>query len=599
MEGRFAEYREVMAKIKEVWEKEEKYWYQRSRVKWMEFGDKNTRYFHQVTRQRRQINKVVRIKERDGEWIEEKEMVRGRFEDYYKELFCTRGGRRWGRVLEYVPKVVNEDVNKELVREVEEDEIKNAVFQLGTFKAPGPDGFNGLFYQKFWEVVNKDVKEAVKSFFINGRMLKELNATEIVLIPKVKGPEEVTQFRPISLCNFAYKVISKIMVNRMQERMGEIITENQSAFLAGRQIQDNILVAQEVFHFLKMKKRGKKSYMAMKVDMNKAYDRVEWDFLEAVMLKLGFEKKWVDWIMECVKTVSYNLVINGKPSNRIYPTRGLRQGDPLSPYLFLIVSDVLSRMVLAEIKSQEVKGMVMNKYCPILSHLFFADDSLFFMEAEESNCQKMMGIIKDYELASGQKINLDKSSMVFSTNAGEELRRRIADCVGMTVAANPGTYLGIPSMWGRTKVNVMNFLKERVQGKLQHWKQQALSQGGKEILIKAVACAIPTYIMGCFKVPKKVCEEMNKEVANFWWGQKEKERRIHWKSWKCMTKSKSEGGMGFKDLIVFNNALLAKQGWRLLQQKEALWARVLKGLYFPHCSFLDAKKRGQSFLVLK
>ena len=237
-------------------------------------------------------------------------------------------------------------------------------------KAPGPDGFNGLFYQKFWEVVNKDVKEAVKSFFINGRMLKELNATEIVLIPKVKGPEEVTQFRPISLCNFAYKVISKIMVNRMQERMGEIITENQSAFLAGRQIQDNILVAQEVFHFLKMKKRGKKSYMAMKVDMNKAYDRVEWDFLEAVMLKLGFEKKWVDWIMECVKTVSYNLVINGKPSNRIYPTRGLRQGDPLSPYLFLIVSYALFRMILAEIKSQKVKRMVMNKYCPILSHLF-------------------------------------------------------------------------------------------------------------------------------------------------------------------------------------------------------------------------------------
>ena len=417
----------------------------------MEFGDKNTRYFHQVTRQRRQINKVVRIKEKDGEWIEEEEMVRGRFEDYYKELFCTRGGRRWGRVLEYVPKVVNEDVNKELVREVEEDEIKNAVFQLGTFKAPGSDGFNGLFYQKFWEVVNKDVKEAVKSFFINGRMLKELNATEIVLIPKVKGPEEVTQFRPISLCNFAYKVISKIMVNRMQERMGEIITENQSAFLAGKQIQDNILVAQEVFHFLKMKKRGKKSYMAMKVDMNKAYDRVEWDFLEAVMLKLGFEKKWVDWIMECVKTVSYNLVINGKPSNRIYPTRGLRQGDPLSPYLFLIVSYALFRMILAEIKSQEVKGMVMNKYCPILSHLFFADDSLFFMEAEESNCQKMMGIIKDYELASGQKINLDKSSMVFSTNAREELKRRITDCVGMIVAANPGTYLGIPSMWGKRR----------------------------------------------------------------------------------------------------------------------------------------------------
>ena len=170
-------------------------------------------------------------------------MVRRRFEDYYRELFSTGGGRKWGRVLEYVPKVVNEDVNKELVREVEEDEIRNAMFQLGTFKAPGPDGFNGLFYQKFWEIVNKDVKEAIKSFFINGRMLKELNATKIVLIPKLKGPEKVTQFRPISLCNFVYKVISKIMVNRIQKRMEEIITKNKSAFLAGRQIQDNILVA--------------------------------------------------------------------------------------------------------------------------------------------------------------------------------------------------------------------------------------------------------------------------------------------------------------------------------------------------------------------
>ena len=113
-------------------------------------------------------------------------------------------------------------------------------------------------------------------------------------------------------------------------------------------------------------------------------------FLEAVITKIRFEKKWVDWIMECVKTVSYNLVINVLPSSRVNLSRGLRQGYPLSPYLFLFVSDVLSRMILAEVNAHNVKGLVINKNCVVLSHLFFVDDSLLFMEAEEQNCKKVM-----------------------------------------------------------------------------------------------------------------------------------------------------------------------------------------------------------------
>lgn len=145
-------------------------------------------------------------------------------------------------------------------------------------------------------------------------MLRELNRTSIVLVPKVKNPEEVSQFRPISCCNFGYKIISKVLVNKMQGYMGELITQEQSAFLKGRQIQDNILVAGEVFHYLKLRKRGRKYEMALKIDTNKAYDRVEWDFVKEVMERLGFSRKWVMWVMECLSSVSFNTIVNGKSS---------------------------------------------------------------------------------------------------------------------------------------------------------------------------------------------------------------------------------------------------------------------------------------------
>lgn len=145
---------------------------------------------------------------------------------------------------------------------------------MGALKAPGSDGFPGLFFQKYWEIVGEDVFKVLQSFFLDGVLLNEINQTNIILIPKVPNPESMGQLRPISLCRFLYKIISKVLVNRLQPFMDGIISEQQSAFVLGRQIQDNIMVAHEVFHFLKHKKGGLKSSVAIKLDLNKAYDRV-------------------------------------------------------------------------------------------------------------------------------------------------------------------------------------------------------------------------------------------------------------------------------------------------------------------------------------
>ncbi|OMO88682.1 reverse transcriptase [Corchorus capsularis] len=409
-------------------------------------------------------------------------------------------GGRLGTVLDHIPTLVMEDMNQSLTKPFGSEEIREAAFQLGAHKAPGPDGFNGIFFQEFWDIVGETVTKATLGFFNGGFMLRELNSTCIVLIPKVNSPVEVTQYRPISLCNYAYKVISRVLVNRLKEWLPNLITENQNAFVAERQIHDNILIAQEVFHYIKLKNKEKKSVLALKLYMNKAYDRVEWDFLEAVMKKLGFCNQWVNWIMQCVSTVSYRLIINGKPYDVIQPSRGLRQGYPLSPYLFLFVADALSRMVQVVADNKELRGIKLSRECHVLTHILFADDSLFFLEAEGGSCRKMADIIESYGNASGQKVNFSKSSVIFSFKATDQVKADVANWLGIIKADNPGTYLGIPSLWGKTRREVMVVMRDRILNRLQGWKQKLLSQGGREILIKAVISAMPTYMMAIFKV---------------------------------------------------------------------------------------------------
>jgi len=266
------------------------------------------------------------------------------------------------------------------MKEFTDDEIKAALDSMGDLKAPGMDGMPALFFKQYWDTVGADVTREVKKLLQGGEIQKGWNETVVVLIPKVSNPERLKDLRPISLCNVVYKIASKVLSNRLKFILPEIIALNQSAFVPRRMITDNVLLAYEMTHYMQTKRSGKQSYAAVKMDMSKAYDRVEWSFLEKMMIKLGFHERWVDTIMKCVTTVTYCIRVNGQLTDEIAPQRGLRQGDPLSPYLFLLCAEAFSCLLLAAERRGELEGVKVCQDAPSINHLLFADDSLLLLQ---------------------------------------------------------------------------------------------------------------------------------------------------------------------------------------------------------------------------
>ncbi|KAA3473633.1 reverse transcriptase [Gossypium australe] len=287
-------------------------------------------------------------------------------------------------------------------RKGRKEDIQKALKGMGPIKAPGFDGFPALFFQKYWHIVGKDVETSC----LGGRDFESTNRIDIVLIPKSSHPKNLVDFRPISLCTILHKLVAKTIANRLQDFIGNCIDSAQSAFVPGRLISDNVLIAYEILHTLRQKRWGKKGLMAVKLDMSKAYDRVEWNYLEKVMLKMGFAERWVALGMKCVSTASYAVNINGIRGRVFHPTRGLRQGDPLSPYLFLICSEGLSALIRKAVGERIIKGVKAN-------------DCLLFAESTKEQAIVLKAILQQYEQCSGQCVNFNKSTIFFSLNTQE------------------------------------------------------------------------------------------------------------------------------------------------------------------------------------
>ncbi|XP_043694360.1 uncharacterized protein LOC122645078 [Telopea speciosissima] len=378
---------------------------------------------------------------------------------YYNHIFLSEGvdqGALQQILLSIQPQVL-EEMNGKLCAAPTKEEIQTALFAMALLKSPGLDGLPPAFFQKYWDVTQEDLFTFVHDFFTKGQLPSKL------------------------------KVATKIMANRLKEVMDLLISPTQSAFIPNRSISDNVFVAYEIFNYINHKKKGKKRFLALKLDMKKANDRVEWVFLEQFLLQFGFSTHWVQMVMSSLKFVSYKLIINGGIRERLYHRGAL--------------SSIIS--------------------------------------TSESS-----GLLRGIQ-ASGQAVNLRKSSLSFSPNTPLRFRQWFSCIVKFSCGKSPSIYLGLPTEFGLSKSILFKDISNKTGKQLSSWKQQLLSYAGKEVMLKSIVFSMANYACSHFKLPSSQHDCLGKAAINFFWGDGSDKRKIHWISWLRLCQSKEKGGLGF------------------------------------------------------
>jgi hypothetical protein len=335
---------------------------------------------------------------------------------------------------------INVDSHAYLLAPVSADDIKQVLFSMDDNKAPGPDGYTSAFFKKAWNIVGADFCSAVKDFFVSGELLKQLNHSTIALVPKSATANSAADYRPISCCNVTYKVISKILAGRLAHVLNDIISPSQNAFLGGRLMADNINLMQELLRSYGRKRVSPRC--TIKIDFKKAFDTVQWPFLRDLLHLLRFPARFVHLVMKCVETTSFSVCINGNLFGFFPGKCGVRQGDLLSPYLFIICMEYFSRLLKS---NTQLSGFNFHPKCQALgiSHLGFADDILLLCRCDMASVNILLQQLQVFGESSGLVINAAKSSIFFA-GVSEDMKQAILNLSQFTEGNFPFKYLGVP-----------------------------------------------------------------------------------------------------------------------------------------------------------
>lgn len=368
--------------LNEILVQEEMLWKQKSRIEWLKEGDRNTKFFHTTMLIRRRRNRVDALLDDNGEWVTEKEQLKKVAIGFYTRLFTSELRIDGDKFLTGMFPPLNEEQKANLESEYTIEETLDALKSMGQLKAPGPDGFPAAFFQRTWKFTRPAVFDFVKKLLEKAEMPTRSNESLLILIPKEEKPSSMKGFRPISLCNVCVKLATKMLVNRLKGLWKEIISSNQGSFVQGRQSIDNVVVCQEVIHSLRytQARRGGK---VLKLDLEKAYDRLKWSFIKETLQDASLPSKMIEVIMEIIASSKYRLLWNGELTDYLIRSRGLRQGDPLSPLIFVICMQRFSHWIQQQENLGVWKAIRTSRKGPKVSHLFFADDILLFAEATE------------------------------------------------------------------------------------------------------------------------------------------------------------------------------------------------------------------------
>ncbi|GLT58567.1 hypothetical protein SLA2020_314490 [Shorea laevis] len=571
--------KELSLEYEKILKLEEDLWFMKSRTNWIVDGDRNSKFFHLSTIRHRNHNKIHCLRISDENWICDQDSIINLIRNHFIHLFTSSLDYSYHDSFSNLGVAVVEPHNLTFLdNPPTEKEIQDALFGLKPFKAPGPDGLHPGFFQRMWDSVRSTICSDIGNIFSSTSIPADWNECLITLIPKIKAPETVQQFRPIALCNTSYKIVSKILVNRIKPVLDTMISPCQASFIPGRKGIDNVLILQELVHSFS-KRKGRVGDMVVKLDLEKAYDRLEWSFIREALTYFKFPPKFISLVMSCVSSTTISILVNGNRTDALLPSRGIRQGDPISPYLFILCMEYLSIKLTNDMAAGKWKGSKAGKRGPTLSHIFFADDLIFVGKATLTNAQYLKDTLDFFCARSGQMVNNAKSKILFSSNVDQNIRDNICYTLGYQQTNELGKYLGIPISAKRCSKANCQFILDKIRSKLSGWKTKFFSIAGRATLVSSVLASIPNYFMQVMWLPSSIHKEIDRISRNFLWGSVDSQRKIHLVDWNTICKPKAHGGLGFRSTRDANIVAMSKLNWRIHTEKENIWREVLVKKY--------------------
>ncbi|GJS93266.1 RNA-directed DNA polymerase, eukaryota [Tanacetum coccineum] len=407
-------------------------------------------------------------------------------------------------------------------RQLPRQHIKREIWDCGISKSPGPDG---------------SLPPGCNSLFI-------------ALIPKSQEAKMVKEFRPISLIGSMYKIITKVLANRLSLVISEL----------------------------------KSKALIFKIDFEKAFDSVRWDYLDAILANFGFGLKWRSWIQGCLNSAMGSIFVNGSKTSEFKFSKGLKQGDPLSPFLFILIMESLHLSFNNVVNVGLYNGIQIDESLN-LSHLFYADDVIFVGKWNSSNLSTIVNVLKWFYLASGLTININKSKLM-GIGISHDVVASVAKSIGCSILHTPFNYLGVKVGGIMSRLSSWDDVVAKLSARLSKWKLNSLSIGGRLNLIKFVLSSLPLYYMSSFKVPKGVLSKMESIRRNFFNGVENAKKKMSLIGWNKILASKKNGGLGVSSFFAYNSALLFKWIWRFFANGASLWSRFISAIY-GICGALD------------
>lgn len=554
----------------------ESFYMQKSRIRWLKDGDANTRFFHRAVIAHQANNLIKHLMGEDGVKVENDDQIKEMIVAFYTHLLGSDSDDVTPFSVEKIqslhPYRCDPAMAALLSAIPTDEEITLSVFSMPRNKAPGPDGFPAEFFWETWPVVKDATIAAVKEFFITGHMLKRFNTTAITLIPKVTGADCLSLFRPVACCNTVYKIITRLISKRLKLFIPDAVQGNQVGFIKGRLLCENVLLASELvdnFHL-----DGEASRGCLQIDLTKAYDNVNWDFLINILIALELPQIFINWIKVCISTPSYSIAFNGELIGHFQGKKGIRQGDPMSSHLFVLVMDILAKSF--DLGAMEHRFQLHPKcHVPMITHLSFADDVLVFFDGSETSLEGILGILDEFKQGSGLGINRQKTSLHIDGGNFHNIRE-LANRFGVSQGSLPVRYLGLPLTTQKMRKQDYQPLIDRILQRFSSWTARHLSFAGRLQLLKSVIYSTINFWASVFILPKQCMNKLEQMCNAFLWRGAPNSARGAKISWEIVCSAKESGGLGLKRLTSWNTVLGLKLIWLLFSAAGSLWVSWIR-----------------------